>query len=128
MGDQRTGLGCCPFTSFPHRFIAPELLIAECSNTLWKRARTQEMSAEVVGLAIKLIQADALEIVPMRPLMEAAIGLALAIDHPAYDCLFAALALREQCPFITADVKFLRKARGRGIEVMTLEEAALATR
>jgi predicted nucleic acid-binding protein len=86
------------------------------------------MSAEVVGLAIKLIQADALEIVPMRPLMEAAIGLALAIDHPAYDCLFAALALREQCPFITADVKFLRKARGRGIEVMTLEEAALATR
>jgi predicted nucleic acid-binding protein len=59
----------------------------------------------------------------------AATRLAIDLDHPAYDCLYLALAIARDCPFVTADERFLRKlgqARQRTLrgKAISLTEAA----
>lgn len=91
------------------RLIAPDLLVAECANILWKKVRRNELSAEEAGLAARLLQTAEIEFRPARPLLEEATRLAIALDHPAYDCLYLALAESEDSLFVTADSKLVRK-------------------
>jgi predicted nucleic acid-binding protein len=95
------------------RLLAPELLVAECANILWKKARRNELSREEALLAARLLQTAAIELVPTRSLLAAATRIAIELDHPAYDCLYLALAIENDCPFVTADERFLRKLGGR---------------
>jgi predicted nucleic acid-binding protein len=86
-----------------HRLFAPDLLAAECANILWKKARLGELSAEEVLFAARLLQRADIELVPMRGLLEPATRLAIALDHPAYDCIYVALAESLGCDLVTAD-------------------------
>jgi len=95
------------------RLLAPELLVAECANILWKKARRNELSREEALLAARLLQTAAIELVPTRSLLAAATRIAIELDHPAYDCLYLALAIENDCRFVTADERFLRKLGGR---------------
>lgn len=111
------------------KLIAPELLVAECANILWKKAARGELSKEEAILAAKLLQSAEVELLPMRSLFETATSLAIELDHPAYDCIYLALAVENDCPFVTADERFLRKlAQGRRVALrnraMSLTEAA----
>ena len=72
--------------------IAPEILIAECANILWKKVRGKELSREEALLAARLLQGAALELLPIRSLLETATRIAIELDHPAYDCVYIALA------------------------------------
>jgi predicted nucleic acid-binding protein len=40
-------------------------------------------------------------------------ALSLIYDHPVYDCFYLALALLENCPFVTADETLVRKLRSK---------------
>lgn len=91
------------------RLIAPELLVAECANILWKKVRREELSGEAASLAARLLQGADIELLPTRSLLEAAMRMALDLDHPAYDCLYLALAIANDCRFVTADERLLRK-------------------
>ena len=91
------------------RLIAPELLIAECANILWKKAQRKELSKDEAFLAARLLQGAEIELLPTRSLLEAATRLAIDLDHPAYDCLYLALAVENDCCFVTADAGFARK-------------------
>ena len=51
--------------------------------------------------------------VKSRHALEAATRLAVELDHPAYDCLYLAMAVERDCPFVTADDRFLRKLASR---------------
>jgi predicted nucleic acid-binding protein len=95
------------------KLLAPELLVAECANILWKKARRNELSREEALLAARLLQTAAIELVPTRFLLAAATRIAIELDHPAYDCLYLALAIENDCRFVTADERFLRKLGGR---------------
>ncbi|HTG20377.1 MAG TPA: type II toxin-antitoxin system VapC family toxin [Reyranella sp.] len=95
------------------RLLAPELLVAECANILWKKARRNELSREEALLAARLLQTAAIELVPTRSLLAAATRIAIELDHPAYDCLYLALAIENDCRFVTAYERFLRKLGGR---------------
>ena len=95
------------------KLLAPELLVAECANILWKKARRNELSREEALLAARLLQTAAIELVPTRSLLAAATLIAIELDHPAYDCLYLALAIENDCRFVTADERFLRKLGGR---------------
>ena len=110
------------------QLLAPELIVTECGNALWKKTQRNEMSPDEARLAARAMGDVQLELRPMRNLVAAAVDLALALDHPAYDCFYLALAAREACPLVTADERFLRKvasARIPGLpEVLTLAEAA----
>jgi len=111
------------------KLLAPELLVAECANILWKKVQRDELSKEEAILAARLLQAAEIELLPTRSLLDAATRTAIELDHPAYDCLYLALAIERNCRFITADERFVRKLRERRRSrlrgaVITLTEAA----
>ncbi len=63
------------------------------------------------SLAARLLQSAEIELVPSRALMVAATRLALELDYPAYDCLYLALAIENDCKFVTADERLVNKLR-----------------
>ena len=91
------------------KLIAPELLVAECANILWKKVKREELLKQEALLAARLLQGAEIELLPTRSLFEAATRMSIEIDHPAYDCLYLALAVEKECLFVTADEGFLRK-------------------
>jgi len=93
------------------KLIAPELLVAECANILWKKVGRNELSKEEAVLAAGLLQTAEIELLPTRLLLEPATRLAIELDHPAYDCIYLALAVANDCQFVTADRRFLRRLR-----------------
>jgi predicted nucleic acid-binding protein len=74
-----------------------------------------------------------MKLLPTRSLLESATRIAIDLDHPAYDCLYLALAVENDCRFVTADEGFIRKlgqsrhSRLRG-RVVSLAEAGDAGR
>jgi predicted nucleic acid-binding protein len=93
--------------------MAPDLIYAEVANALWAAARRGRLSHAEVREALDLL-ADAPLVVPAtaKELMIAAAQLASDLDHPVYDCLYLALAIREQRPVVTADRRFHEKVAG----------------
>ena len=91
--------------------IAPDLLVPECANILWKKVQRQELNQDEALLAARLLQSAEIELIPTRTLMEAATRLAIELDHPAYDCLYLALAVEKDCRFVTADERLASKIR-----------------
>lgn len=95
------------------KLIAPELLVAECANILWKKVQRRELLKEEALLAARLLQGAEIELTPTRSLLEVATRMAIELDHPACDCFYLALAVERQCRFVTADERFLRKLHQR---------------
>lgn len=93
-----------------NRLYAPELLVAECANALWRKTRLAELTKDEAVFAARLLQRADIELVPMRPLLETATKLAMALDHPAYDCLYLALAESLSCDLVTAHERFAAKS------------------
>jgi predicted nucleic acid-binding protein len=91
------------------RLIAPDLLIPECANILWKKVQRKELHKNEALLAARLLQGAEIELLPTRSLLEATAQLAIELAHPAYDCVYLALAMECGCPFVTADDRLLRK-------------------
>ena len=91
------------------KVTAPELLVAECANILWKKVQRDELSKDEALLAARLLQAAEIEFLPTRYLLEAATQIAIELNHAAYDCLYLALAAERDCRFVTADESFVRK-------------------
>ena len=89
--------------------IAPDLLISECANILWKKVQRKELHKNEALLAARLLQGAEIELVPTRSLLEATAQLAIELAHPAYDCVHLALAMERGCRFVTADDRLLRK-------------------
>jgi len=83
--------------------VAPDLLVVECANILWKKFQRREMSKEEALLAARLLQGAEIELVPSRSLLEAATRIAIELDHPAYDenVYLAALA-KHNSPLLAA--------------------------
>jgi len=88
---------------------APDLLIAECTNVLWKKARRGQMSAAAVDEAVTLFGRAGLVLYAALPLMRDALKLSASLDHPAYDCLYLALTESLDAAFVTADERLLNK-------------------
>ena len=93
------------------RLVAPDLLVSECANILWKKVQRKQLSKDEALLAARLLQSAEIELVPTRALMKAATRLAIELDHPAYDCLYLALAIENDCRFVTADERMVQKIR-----------------
>ncbi|HJU20576.1 MAG TPA: type II toxin-antitoxin system VapC family toxin [Stellaceae bacterium] len=98
-----------------NRLYAPELLAAECANVLWRKVRLKELAEEEAAFAARLLQRADIELMPMRPLLEPAMRLAIALDHPAYDCVYLALAESLSCDLVTADERFAARPLSAGV-------------
>ncbi len=86
--------------------IAPSFWLAECANALWKNVRIGKLNAaDASGLFQKLVRAPLVS-VAMDNDTGSALDLAVKLGHPIYDCLYLALALREDTYVMTADTRF----------------------
>jgi predicted nucleic acid-binding protein len=87
----------------PHDYVAPDLLFAETANTIWKKIRREELTAEEGQRLVADIGQIAVETVPCRALAEDAHALANATGRTVYDSMYVALAVRLNTRSITAD-------------------------
>jgi len=93
---------------------APELLLPECANVLWKKTQRGDITPDQSLLFAKVLSQAEVELVSMKSLFEDSLRLANDLGHPAYDCAYIALALDRKCPFVTADQRLVRAVRRSG--------------
>lgn len=97
--------------------IAPDLIISEFANTLWKIALAGNKPAAEFDHILAGLPLLFDEIIAGRLLMKAALHHAVTLKHPAYDCFFVALALSRQAALVTADRSLARVIREAGLEM-----------
>ena len=112
--------------------LSPDLIFAECANILWKKVRLSEITQDEAIEAASLIRIAKIEVLPVRRLVESALRLAIELDHAAYDCVYLALALQNDCPFVTADQRLRRKVAQSGDprftgRILSIDEASMPT-
>ncbi len=91
--------------------------------------RRKELSEDEAQIGASLLEQADIEILPTRHLLGSATSLAVELDHPAYDCIYLALAIERDWQFATADERFQRRVReGQSRQyssnVLSLPEAA----
>ncbi len=108
---------------------APALLRIEAGNVLRTIAARQDLSVTAAIDLFLLLQTAPVTIVDAdEDLERRALELALELQHPAYDCVYLALAERMDRRLVTADRRFLRSLSGtahthRGVELADIRKA-----
>jgi len=95
--------------------LAPQLMVAEATNALWKYVRAGVLVATEAhrGLEACLELVD--QFVELEPLAAEALDLALLAQRPVYDMYFLVLARRHGATLLTADESLQDLARSMGI-------------
>ena len=88
--------------------VAPYLLIAEVGNVLWKRMRRGDLKAAAARRCFEQLLRDSPILLDSPAVSTSALLLAMAHNHPVYDCLYLAWALEQRCDLVTADEKFFQ--------------------
>jgi len=91
------------FLSGDYELLAPDLLIPECGNVLWKRIARNELAADEGRDILKALGRAPVKIVGSQLLVEPALEIATAFKRTVYDALYVALAVTRGCLFVTAD-------------------------
>jgi predicted nucleic acid-binding protein len=89
---------------------APDLIVPEVVNIAWKKAirgEIEQPQAQVIATAIRQYVPT---LHPSAGLIERALDIALALNHPVYDCLYLACAEAVDGILITADRRFQKAA------------------
>lgn len=91
--------------------VAPDLVVAETCDVGWLRYRrglaTTDQVKELPFQVCRVFD----ELVPIAELAPVAAGIALALDHPVYDCFYLALSELRGYLVITADRRFATTVR-----------------
>lgn len=88
--------------------LAPDLILAEVGNAMWRKWRMGFVSEAQVGRVHRTMSFLFAELTPLQQLSEEASRLSLYLDHPIYDCIYVALARRQRLPMVSFDDR-LRK-------------------
>ncbi len=94
------------------RLQAPELIVAELTNVVWKKRRRKEITKGQAQTIVSVIPNYVSVLYPILLDHERALEIAIFLEHPAYDCLYLACAERVGGRVVTADRTFLRKVKG----------------
>jgi predicted nucleic acid-binding protein len=87
--------------------IAPDLVLAEVSNVMWKKLRRGLVPRDQVVTAARGLPQYFEQLIPIEELVERAAELTIALDHPVFDCFYFALAERPRLPLVSADGRLL---------------------
>ena len=90
--------------------VAPDLLCSELGNALWKKVKRNEIGALQATAAFAEIE-GMLSFLPTDALAHRALDIALAIDHPVYDCVYLALSEATGMPILTSDRRLIVNCR-----------------
>jgi predicted nucleic acid-binding protein len=99
--------------SLTSRFLhAPDLLLVECANVFWRKVRVGDLTASQAEHVFRILSSAPVTLHETTPSLSArALEIALRLQHPAYDCVYLALALELKADqLITADERFASAA------------------
>ena len=105
-----------------NQLYAPDLIVAEVTNTAWKKQRRGEITeaeAQAITQALPLYFISLPAAVDLAP---RALEMALALGHPAYDCFYLACAEEVEGTLVTADERLLRAATNLPLSVAWLPD------
>ena len=85
--------------------IAPELMLVEVSNIIWKKQRSKLITEEEGTNVLTNLLALEIPTVEQQTLLPRAYSLAKLFDRTVYDALYVALAEAMGARFITADLR-----------------------
>ena len=103
--------------------IAPDLLVAEVANGLWKMEQVGRLPAKAVDLALARLPRYFQQLAPVEPLAARALGIARRLGHPVYDCFYLALAEQANASFVTADSRLLERLAGTSLVTLAVSLA-----
>lgn len=92
----------------------PDFALAEIANVLRRKVKKGEIDREQARRAIDTLPEAFARVVPSATLVRGAWQIAEALDHSVYDCFYLACAEQQGLKLVTADSRFLDKARVRG--------------
>jgi predicted nucleic acid-binding protein len=94
---------------------APDLLVSELANVLWKKTRRGDLTTEQARERLDTILQDHIDVtvhlLPARILAKRASEIAIATGRSIYDSLYLAAAVQARCRLITADERFVRSIK-----------------
>ena len=94
-----------------YHLLAPAHLIPELANAIWKQARKQSISDADAQEMVADLALLPVTLEPIQPLLGRAMEIAVQYDRTVYDALYVALALRENCQVVTADLRLYNALR-----------------
>lgn len=92
--------------------IAPDILPAELVSVFCKKVSRGHLSIPLAREAAAGLAQMRVHLLPTIPLAGAALSVALRYSRSSYDSLYLALAMREQCPLVTADRRLFNGLAG----------------
>jgi predicted nucleic acid-binding protein len=98
--------------------LAPDLLVPELVNAIWKYHRFEGLSIDVCDRALGRAVSMADILVPSKELARAAFLLARTTARSAYDMFYLALAQREDASLLTLDASLRKEAQRQGVSVL----------
>ncbi len=99
------------FIAEEYQLIAPDLMLSEFVNVLWKR---RELVDERTSLDIvRDLLALGIALVPSEQLIVRAYRLAREYDRTVYDSMYLALAASRNCGMVTADARLYHAVEKR---------------
>ena len=100
------------------QILAPDLLIPEFANALWKYHQFSQLSLSICEEAMELLPVLVGTFVPSQELCREAFALTRAQQsRAAYDMFYLALARRETAVLLTLDTTLKKEAKRAGIRV-----------
>jgi len=93
--------------------LAPDMMLLETANALWKRVilRKELSASEALQIYADLVTLP-LSLIASASVADAAFRLALKHSHSVYDALYCALAIERRCDLVTADRRLVSKLHG----------------
>jgi predicted nucleic acid-binding protein len=107
------------FLSDEHELIAPEFMLAEVANIVWKKAtllgEISEIEAETTVAAIQELP---FAFYYTAGLLNSALKIAMQTKRSVYDSLYLALAQQEKCQFMTDDRKLYQSLQSTSLATL----------
>jgi predicted nucleic acid-binding protein len=92
--------------------IAPELVVAEVLNVVWKRLIRNDLERDQVAHVTEALPKLFAELWPTVWLARRAFEIAAELRQPVYDCFYLALAESEDATLVTADRWLIERLAG----------------
>ncbi len=103
---------------------APDLMLPECANVIWKKHRRGEIAVAEPFIDQIARLSEAVSLHPGAELVRAAAGIALEAGHSVYDCFYIACAKLTDSVLVTSDRRLAEVASrwAPSVSAVTLEE------
>jgi predicted nucleic acid-binding protein len=96
-----------------YTLIAPDIFSAEVAHALAKAERRKILRPPEGARRLALLMRTAPQFFPYMPLLARAFQIASSMRVGVYDCIYVALAEREQCEFVTGDERLVRNLQAQ---------------